>query len=228
VDNIFYGLGEVVAIGQSVFSPYFHKGIEPLPFDLERARALLTDAGWVDNNGDGIREKTVDGKELNLEFELLIAASSSEQRTMVQMYKEDLLKCGVRLKPNPAESALWSQKIHERSFDGFIIFWTAGMDSNPQQIWESKRADDPGSNNYTGYRNPQADRIFEALVTEFDMERRKALYREWYEIQFDDQPYTWIWSIKSPICCNADWRLPEPQLVTPKLDRRLIFKWKKR
>lgn len=228
VDNIFYGLGEVLAIGQSVFSPYFHKGIQPLPFDLEQAGKLLTEAGWVDNNGDGIREKTVNGKELNLEFELLIAANSTDQRTMVQMYKEDLLKCGVKLKPNPAESALWSQKIHERSFDGFIIFWTAGMDSDPRQLWDSKRADDPGSNNYTGFRNERADEIFEALVTEFDLERRKALYKEWYEIQFDEQPYTWIWSIKSPICADADWRIPEPQLPTPKIDRRLIFKWKKR
>jgi len=228
VDSIFYGLGEVIAIGDSVFSPYFHDGIKPLPFDLEAARKLLTEAGWVDSNGDGIREKTINGTETNLEFELLISASSPDQKTMVQMYKEDLLKCGVKLEPNPAESALWSKKIHERSFDGFIIFWTAGMDSDPRQIWESKRADDPGSNNYTGFRNPQADQIFQDLITEFDLEQRKALFRKWYEIEFDEQPYTWIWSIKSPIGCNADWRMPEPQLPTPKLDRRLMFKWKKR
>ena len=228
VDSIFYGLGEVIAIGDSVFSPYFHDGIKPLPFDLEAARKLLTEAGWVDSNGDGIREKTINGTETNLEFELLISASSPDQKTMVQMYKEDLLKCGVKLEPNPAESALWSKKIHERSFDGFIIFWTAGMDSDPRQIWESKRADDPGSNNYTGFRNPQADQIFQNLITEFDLEQRKALFRQWYEIEFDQQPYTWIWSIKSPIGCNADWRMPEPQLPTPKLDRRLMFKWKKR
>ena len=102
------------------------------------------------------------------------------------------------------------------------------MDSDPRQIWESKRADDPGSNNYTGFRDARADQIFQNLITEFDLEQRKALFRQWYEIEFDEQPYTWIWSVKSPIGCNADWRMPEPQLPTPKLDRRLMFKWKKR
>jgi len=228
VDKVYYGLGEVIAIGESVLSPYFNESIKPLPFDLEQAKALLTEAGWVDTNGDGIREKEINGARQDLDIELLIASSSADQRTIAQIYKEDLLKCGVKLVPNPAESALWSKKIHERSFEGFIIFWTAGMDSDPRQIWESKRADDPSSNNYCGFRNPRADEIFQQLVGEFNLDARKKLFREWYEIEFEYQPYTWIWALKSPLAVDADWRLAEPQLPTPQIDRRLIFKWKRR
>ncbi|HEX5136626.1 MAG TPA: ABC transporter substrate-binding protein [Planctomycetota bacterium] len=228
IDNIFYGLGQQLAVGESVYSPYRNDSLKPLPFDLDAAKRLFDEAGWKDGDGDGIREKVIDGKKVDFDFELLVAAASTDQRTMAQRYQEDLLKCGVRLRPNPADSALWQTKIHERSADGFIMFWTANLDSDPRQIWESKRADDPDSNNYTGFANPRADEIFQDLITTFDLDKRKQLFREWYEIQYDEQPYTWIYTVKSPIFVSAEWHLPEPQLPVPQLDRRLFFRWKQR
>jgi len=228
IENIFYGLGEQIAIGESVFSPYHHAGLKPLPFDLEGAKTLLEEAGWKDTNGDGIRDKEVGGRRVDFDFEMLISTNSAEQTTIVQMYQEDLLKCGVRAKPNPAENALWSKAIHDRTFDVFIIFWTAAIDSDPRQIWESKRADDTASHNYTGFRDARADRIFDELITTFDLDERKRLFREWYEIEYDEQPYTWIYSLVSPLFTDPDWRVPEPRLPPPALDRRLMFRWKKR
>ena len=228
VDKVFYGLGEVIAVGDSVFSPYFPAHIKPRPFDLEQAKGLLEQAGWKDTDNDGVRDKMIDGRKVDLEFTLLISAGSPPQGQIVQMYKNDLLEIGVRMKPDPAETALWSRKIHDREFDGFIIFWTAGLDSDPKQIWESKRADETASSNYTGFRNEAADGIFEQLETEFDLKRRVELFHEWFQIQFDENPYTWIWSVKSPVIVNAEWRIPEPQLPSPKNDARLIFRWKKR
>ncbi len=228
IDNIFYGLGEQLAIGESVYSPYNHPDLQPLPYDLDGAKKLFDEAGWKDSDGDGIRDKIVNGAKMDFAFELLVSSSSTDQRTMGQLYQEDLLKCGVRMTPNPAESALWSQKIHERSFNGFIIFWTANVDSDPRQLWESKWADDPSSSNYTGFKNARADEIFQTLVTTFDLDERKKLFKEWYEIEYSEQPYTWIYTVKSPIFVNADWRVPEPRLIIPQLDRRLFFRWKRR
>jgi len=227
-EKIFYGLGEVIPIGESVLSHYYNKNIKPLPFDLDRAKALMTEAGWTDTDGDGILDKVINGQKKDFEFKLLIASSSAEQLSICQMYKEDLLKIGMKLTPDPAESALWSRNIHDRNFDGFIIFWTAGFDSNPRQLWDSTKVDDTASNNYTGYGDPEADKIFEELTTTFDYPARIKRMHRWFEMQFRDQPYTWIWALHSPIIGHADWRIPEPSLISPKIDRRLIFKWKKR
>jgi ABC-type transport system substrate-binding protein len=228
IDNVFYGLGEQLATGESIYSPYVHRGLKPLPFDLEGAKRLFAEAGWRDTDGDGILDRIIDAQKVDFEIELLFSAGASDQRTIAQRYQEDLLKCGVKMKLNPSDLALWQQKIHERSFDGFIIFWTANIDSDPRQLWESKLADDPDSNNYTGFRNARADAIFQELITTFDLEERKRLFREWYEIEYDEQPYTWIYTVKSPVFVSADWRIPEPRLPIPQLDRRLFFRWKAR
>jgi len=62
----------------------------------------------------------------------------------------------------------------------------------------------------------------------FDYPTRIKLMHRWYEIENDYQPYTWIWTIHSAVIYNADWRVPEPFIITPQIDRRLIWKWKSR
>ncbi len=227
VDKLFYGLGELLPVGQSVFSPYFPKDIEPLSFDLDKARSLLTAGGWRDTDGDGIREKVIKGETKKLEFELLISASSPLQRSIAAMFKADLLKCGARMNELPVSSTLWSQRNAKFDYDGFIVFWFADYESDPRQLWASEYAGQPGSNNYSGYENAEADKIFDELTTTFDYPTRIKLYRKWYGMQHRDQPYTWIWSVHSAVLLNTDWRVPEPKLPPPYIDRRLIFKWKK-
>ena len=45
-------------------------------------------------------------------------------------------------------------------------------------------------------------------------------------MQYRDQPYTWIWSVHSPVLVNTKWHMPEPKLAPPYVDKRLIFRWK--
>lgn len=227
-EQMYYGLGETLAIGESVFSPYFNDQLPVLPFDLEQAARLLSEAGWEDTDGDGIRDKILNETKTDCSFQLLVSSSSAIQKQICQMYKEDLLKIGVQLEPNPAEAALWSRQIHDRAFDGFIIFWTAAFDSDPKQLWDSATVDDIASNNYTGFANAEADEIFAKLETTFDYPTRIQLMHRWYEIEYDEQPYTWIWTVHSPFISHADWRMPEPRQTNPYMDRRLMFRWKNR
>lgn len=227
-EKYFYGLGETLAIGESVFSPYFNPNLPVLPFDLEEAARLMKESGWEDTDGDGVLDKVIDGSKVDFEFKLLISSSSPLQTQICQMYKEDLFKIGMKLVIDPAESALWSRQIHDREFDGFIIFWTAGFDTDPKQLWDSAKVNDVASNNYTGFANAEADEIFVKLETAFEYPERIALHHRWYEIQYELQPYTWIWSVHSAVVSNADWRIPAPRQNSPYLDRRLFFRWKDR
>ena len=45
--------------------------IKPLTYDPQRAAQLLDEAGWLDHNGDGVRDKG------GVEFKFEVVASSS-------------------------------------------------------------------------------------------------------------------------------------------------------
>jgi ABC-type transport system substrate-binding protein/outer membrane murein-binding lipoprotein Lpp len=229
-DKIELGLAQVIAVGESVRSDYFPKDLEPLPFDIERAKALLDEAGWrTGADSKGIRQKMIDGELVDLEINLVLSASHEMQSQIAHLYKNDLLKAGIRLKADMVDSALWSQRKNDRDFDGTVIFWYAGFDSDPKQLWHSSKAEEPNSFNLTGFQSASADKIFEDLVTTFDYPTRIALMHKWYEMEFEQQPYTWFCAFKQPIIVNADWHVPEPRLTPrPYIEGRLVWKWKDR
>ena len=47
--------------------PYYNNALTPIPFDLKKANDLLDESGWVDNDGDGVRDKMVNGKKAKTE-----------------------------------------------------------------------------------------------------------------------------------------------------------------
>ena len=64
-----------------------------------------------------------------------------------------------------------------------------GTDSDPApDLGVASTPEDTGSNNYTGFKNEEADGIFEKLKLEFDSQERIKLYHRWYEIQYDGEP----------------------------------------
>jgi len=66
-------------------TPYVDPALKPYPFDPEKAKTLLDEAGWVDSNGDGTRDK--DGTELVLKY----GTTTREIRTDTQAVAQQQL-----------------------------------------------------------------------------------------------------------------------------------------
>ncbi len=189
VENIFVGLGEVANGPFAPGSPYAAPEIEPWPFDLERARALLEEAGWSDTDGDGL----VDRDGTPFEFTLLIYASSKEMDSLANVFKEDLLKAGVRMKIDKAEWSLMQKRMDEKDFDAFTGGWGAVWDIDLFQIWHSTQADIPKGSNRVGFRHEEADQIIEELRTTLEIDKRIELTRRFHRIVHEEQPYTFFY-----------------------------------
>jgi peptide/nickel transport system substrate-binding protein len=196
LEKLLYNLGEVVTNPFYINSPEYDKSIEPYPYDPERAKRLLEEAGWIDHDGDGIRDK--DG--VKFEFEFLIPSGSITGEQISTILKEELKRVGIKMDIRKLEWAVFTKQLDERKFDAVTLTWAMGVESDPYQIWHSSQAE-KGSN-FVGFENKEADRLIEEARTEFNREKRIKLYRKFARIVYEEQPYTFLFCRKSTIALH--------------------------
>ena len=194
--DIFLDLGERTTGPIYVKSSGYDKSLEPIPFDLDRASEMLNQAGWTDTDGDGIRDKILDGKKTDLEFTMLATSGSPEWDAAQAIYKEDLMKIGVKMNISEVDWAVMQKKLEGKDFDAMCGAWGTAWDADPYQIWHSSQASIPNSSNHISYRNPEADKIIEKMRNTFDQNERNKLSKEFHRIIYEDQPYTFMFARK--------------------------------
>ncbi|TVR43784.1 MAG: hypothetical protein EA402_08725 [Planctomycetota bacterium] len=173
-------------------SPYFNADTPAFTFDLARAAALLDEAGWVDSNGDGWRDRMIDGRRVTLRIAITYYAQARVWANVVSLFAETCRQIGVQIVPSPVEDQEWARRADNRDFDGFMVVWTSGLDVDFMQLWHSSGADEPQSSNYASYINREADVGMEALRTTFDPEQRYAIAAQVADQIYRDQPYLFL------------------------------------
>lgn len=199
VKNVFSGLGSLTTGPIPSASPCYDKTIKPWPYDLKAAAAKLDEAGWKDSDGDGVRDKLVNGKRQSFEFRFVTYGSSNEWTTVASIYREALLQIGIKMNAQPLEWSTMLKKLDEREFDAYSAAWAVDWDTDLMQIWHSKEADRPKSSNRIGFRNKEADRLAEALRAAFDPKEREALCHQFHRLVHEEQPYTFIYERERPV-----------------------------
>lgn len=177
-------------------SPYADPDIKPLAFDPERAAALLKEAGWEDTTGDGWLDKdlTGDGTRTPFRFAFMSISSSVTQRRFLVIMQQDFREAGIDMQIQPFEWSVYLEKLQEYDYDVCSLAWTGTIEPDPYQIWHGSQADLPRSSNHVGYKNPEADRLIEEGRKTLDPEARKEIYRKFYRIVHEDQPYTFLFN----------------------------------
>jgi peptide/nickel transport system substrate-binding protein len=192
VSSIFYDL---VLPGQGLFHPtawMSSKTIKPIYQDLDRAEELLDEAGWVDSDGDGVRDKTINGRSVPLEFTVL-AYEQPAAIKMCTLLKNNLEQIGVVCHVKPTEFTVKSQFGIEHKFQALQAGWGTGTD--PSTLDNAYKTGQ--GRNFGLYSNPRVDELFEAGQREYDRDKRAAIYAEIQEVMFEDQPCLWLYHRKS-------------------------------
>jgi len=197
LEKIQYNLGAIVTNPFYLKSKEYDHSIQPYSYDPERAKELLNEAGWIDTNSDGIRDK--DG--VKFEFEFLIPNGSDTSEKISTIIKEELDKVGIAMKIRRNEWAVFVQKLNERKFDAVTLGWSMGVETDPFQVWHSSQVSGGGSN-FVGFKNEEVDKIIEEARQEFDRKKRIELYRKFIHIIHEEQPYTFLFCNKSTIALN--------------------------
>jgi peptide/nickel transport system substrate-binding protein len=160
---------------------------QPYHQDLDKAEDLLDEAGWTDSDGDGIRDKMINGRLVPFEFSLLTYQTETGLQASV-LLKESLEKIGVVCNVKPTEFTVLVDATQNRTFEAAMGGWSAGTDPDTTaNIFASGE-----SRNYANYSNPHVDELYEQGRREFDRDKRAAIYGEIHNILWQDQVYTWL------------------------------------
>lgn len=160
---------------------------EPYHQDLDKAEDLLDEAGWIDSDGDGIRDKVINGRVVPFEFTLLTYQTETGLQAST-LLKECLDKIGVICHVKPTEFAALVDAVQNRTFEAAMGGWGSGTDPDSSaNIYFTGE-----TRNYAGYSNPRVDQLYEKGRREFDPEKRATIYQEIHNILWADQPYTWL------------------------------------
>jgi peptide/nickel transport system substrate-binding protein len=160
----------------------------PYKQDLAKAEQLLTEAGWVDTDGDGIRDKTINGQKVSFDFGMMCANDPSRV-DICSSLAESLGRLGIVCHVQPTEFTVMQQRAGDHQFQGMFGGWGSGTDPfTIENIWKTGE-----SRNYTQFSNAEVDELFIKAMKEFDQEKRAEYYRRIDEILWEQQPYTWLY-----------------------------------
>jgi peptide/nickel transport system substrate-binding protein len=170
-------------------SPASDPALSPHPVNVEKAKALLKEAGWEDRDGSGVLTDK-DGRPFTFEF---VSFGGGEIAERIALFLVDTYKAvGIRAIPKTVDWSVGDNIRKQRDFDAILMGWGANApESDPKQIYHSNSMKDQGDN-FAQWSNPEADRLIDLGRKELDFDKRMAIWRQFERVMHEDQPYTWI------------------------------------
>ncbi|MFN8373854.1 MAG: ABC transporter substrate-binding protein [Anaerolineae bacterium] len=166
------------------------------PYDPEGAMQLLEDAGWVDSDGDGVREK--DG--VRLAFTISYSNILQHFETTALIAQDQLNQIGFDVQLELVEWANYLDQVYfGQAYDATPMSNSGGTstpDPNDFMTLVLSTEDIPGSgNNLASYVNPEVDALVEQARTLPGCEpaARAELYYQIQEITRNDVAYDWTY-----------------------------------
>ncbi len=189
IRGVLLGLGKV-STGPFPEESWAHNpDVHPAPYDPEKARTLLAQAGWRDTDGDGILDR--DGAPF--EFTLLTNQGNLSRELTAQIIQRRLSSVGIRVKIRILEwSALLHEFIDKRRFEAILLGWALSREPDPYDLWHSSKVK-PGEFNFLGFSHPKADQLLIEGRLTFDLKRRAEIYRAFHRLLYDEQPVCFLY-----------------------------------
>lgn len=182
----------------SIISPLkktYNDTLQLIPLNIEKAKELLAEAGWIDTDGDNIRDKMINGVKTPFSFKLSYM-SSPTSKEIVLMIKESMYKAGVVAEPTPMDFTLFYKNAMDHNFDGMLGGWGGSASySNPMQLWHTSSWVTKGSN-FCGFGDAESDALIEAANLTLDPKTHNDALLKLQAKVYEDQPYVFMYSTK--------------------------------
>ena len=181
------------------FSTFGSEHLNTLGYDPDGAKAVLEEAGWVDTDGDGIREK--DGQKLTIRW--LTYPSRAELPLLAESAQASLKDIGIDVDINCTANR--REFLATMDFDVYASALVTAPSGDPQYFFTTSCV--PGmSYNFGAYENEHVNDLLHQLSTEFDTAKRAELAIELQQTILDDSGYVFCSFLEMSMISKASVR----------------------
>jgi peptide/nickel transport system substrate-binding protein len=199
VDRVLLGYG---LPGDSIVPPVSIEGARWVPsgdqvigFDLPGAAQLLEDAGYIDTDGDGVREMPGGGQPL--EFRYYVQTDDRNTSRAAPFVQEWLAEVGIATEVTAMTSGRLTDQINAGTYDLFHWGWIPDPDPDSILSYFQCNQRPPDGNTYGNndayYCNPEYDALYEEQRSTGDPAARLDLIHQMQELFYEEAPYVVLW-----------------------------------
>lgn len=180
----------------------------PYPFDLQKAKALMRQAGYVDSDGDGILEK--DGEPFRLEF---WHNQSMIYAMLGASVQADLRDLGVDVEVRSLEWASYIEKVKPKLDQKgnvippdaklFRFGWAADYPDPDNYLWTLFHSDNIGQDNATSFSHPEVDALLDQARSTVNWPVREKFYQQAESKIIEEAPWIFLYT-------NVEYKLVQP------------------
>lgn len=180
----------------------YNSELPPIEYDAEAAAAALEEAGWIDEDGDGVREArgamfAEDGTPLS--FTLYTNEGNTRREAIGTLVQDQLAQIGVQVDFQTIDFNTLLDIMDSQTFDAIILGWRNGYPDDP----DATQLFTPGSDvvgagsNFTSYSNPEFVELNNQAksLPGCDPAERAQLYGQMQEIFQQDLPYIPLFAV---------------------------------
>ncbi|MFA0961244.1 ABC transporter substrate-binding protein [Roseivirga sp. BDSF3-8] len=182
-------------------SAHFNDNIVPYPYNPERARAILEDAGWQQKDGTWTREKR--GTKQELGFVITYKSGTPAYETIALILQEAAASIGIKTELKPVEGAVLSESLRNHEFEIFI----GALRGNPfaydfRPILHTD-ASGKGGYNYTGFGTTESDSLVDTIVKDTSATNRVNYLYRLQEILHEEANIIYLYFIQDKIAIHS-------------------------
>lgn len=160
-------------------------------YDPEKAARLLEEAGWTKDPADGKLKKA--GRPFAFTF---LSRGTTEDKFLA-LFDQALKAQGIAMTIVRKDFASWMRDMDEFAYDMTWAAWGAGTVKYPELSWLGAEADRKGSNNITGFKSAEVDRLIAEEKGFDDAAKRLDAYRKIDALVAAEVPYVLLWMTDS-------------------------------
>ncbi|MCC6571944.1 MAG: ABC transporter substrate-binding protein, partial [Chitinophagales bacterium] len=193
IEKVLYGKGtRTVGSILPMKKDAYNTDIKPYAYDVEKAKALLAEAGWADTDGDGLLDKVIDGKKTKFEISYSYNSGNPLRETVGLLIQNSYKQAGIKVEVKALDWALYLDELKKHNCQLYYQGWVKQpRPDDEKQIFHTSSAN--GGSNYMSFGNAQTDALIEQIRTELDETKRNELYKQWQVIQHEEVPYIFLY-----------------------------------